>query len=313
MKKGKKSRQLEILEYAVAYSLILIVRSAPLAVIKVISRFLGDLLYFLSKKRRSITIENLRHAFRDEINEKGLRALARKSCRTFFYNFLDTIKLNYLFTRPNMAGMLREKTRNIDEVFKKARRLHDESGGCIFVSPHLGNWEMLPRIFSSAGVPIVMPVRPLDNKYLDKLIFAGRTSTGQIIIPKNNALPTLRKALREGNSVVLLADQSTMKGLMIDFFGRPATTTPVPALLAAKYKRPIVVMACCRGKADFQYNPFVSDPIMPDEYTDMKVEITRLTEEMTRNMESIIRKYPEQYLWMHNRWKKYKGKKALFS
>ena len=313
MKKRKKSRLLKTLEYAAAYSIISIVHHAPMGVIKAISNFLGDLLFFISKRRRNIAIGNLSHAFRDEKSEKEIRELARECCRNFFYNLLDTIKLNYLFTRPDMAGRMKERTGNLDETFKKVKKIHDESGGCIFVTPHIGNWEMFPHITASLGLPLVIVARPMDNEHIEKLVFANRSSSGQVIISKKNALSALRKTLREGNSVGMLPDQSTMKGLMIDFFGRPATTTPVPALLSIAYNRPIVVTACCRGKGEFQYEGFVSDPIMPGEFTDKKAEIIRLTEEMTRKMESIIRKYPEQYLWIHNRWKTYKGKKAILS
>lgn len=313
MKKRKKSRLLKTLEYAAAYSIISIVRIAPLGVVKAISNFLGSLLFFVSKKRRNIAIENLRHAFRDEKNEKEIRELARECCRSFFFNILETIKLNYLFTRPDTAGRIKEKTANLDETYKKAKKIHDESGGCIFVTPHIGSWEMSPHISASVGIPLVIVARPMDNEHIEKLVFANRASSGQVIIPKKNAFFALKKTLREGNSVGMLPDQSTMKGLIIDFFGRPATTTPVPAMLSIAYNRPIVVTACCRGKGEFQYEGFVSDPIMPGKYTDKKAEIIRLTEEMTREMESIIRKYPEQYLWIHNRWKTYKGKKPMFS
>jgi len=313
MKKRKKSNALKLLEYAAAYSIISIVRLAPPGVVKVISNALGDILFFGSKKRRGIAIENLRHAFSDEKSEEEINALARESCRNFFYNFLETIKLNYLFNKPDMAIRIKAKTGNLVETFKKAKKVHDETDGCIFVTPHIGNWEMFPHIGTSLGIPLVIVARPLDNELVEPLIFANRSSSGQVIIPKKNALSALRKTLREGNSVGILPDQSTMKGLMIDFFGRKATTTPVPALLAIGYNKPIVVIACCRGKGDFQYEGIISDPIMPGKYTDKKAEIIRLTEEMTREMESIIRKYPEQYLWIHNRWKTYKGKKAILS
>lgn len=313
MKKGKKSRPLKILEYAIAYSIISIIRIAPLGVVKAISSTLGDILFFVSKKRRNIAIKNLSHAFRDEKSEQEIRGLARACCRSFFYNFLETIKINYLFNRPDTTDRIKEMTRNLDETYKKAKKIHDRSGGCIIVTPHLGSWEMSPHIATNVGIPLVIVARPLDNDLLEKLIFNNRSSSGQVIIPKKNALFALRKSLREGNSVGMLPDQSTMKGLAIDFFGRPATTTPVPALLSIAYNRPIVVTACCRVKGKFQYEGFVSDPIMPGEYTDKKAEIIRLTEEMTRQMESIIRRYPEQYLWIHNRWKTYKGEKPILS
>ena len=313
MKKSKKSQLLKKIEYAAAYSIISIVRLAPLGTVKAISSFLGDLLFFISKRRRNIALENLRHAFSGEKSENEISVLARECCRNFFYTFLETIKVNYLFSNPNAVGRIKEKTENLVETFKKAKKIHDETGGCIFVTPHIGNWELFPHITASLGLPLVIVARPLDNELLDELIYSNRSSSGQAIIPKKNALSALRKTLREGNSVGMLPDQSTMKGLMIDFFGRPATTTPVPALLSIAYKRPIVVMACCRVKGEFKYEGYVSDPIMPGEYTDKKAEIIRLTEEVTTQMESIIRRHPEQYLWIHNRWKTYKGKKAILS
>ena len=172
---------------------------------------------------------------------------------------------------------------------------------------------MLPHVSAAAGIPLAIVARPLDNQYLERLIYADRTSSGQIIIPKRNALFVLQKTLKQGRSIGMLPDQSTMKGLLIDFFGRKATTTPVPAMLAVSYKRPVVVVACCRKKGDYQYEGFVSDPIWPGEYTSEKAEIIRITGEINREMELIIRKYPEQYLWIHNRWKRYKGKKELMS
>ena len=230
----------------------------------------------------------------------------------FFLTFLEIIKIRYLFTKPDIADRLREQTRNVDALFKKAKKIHDESQGCIFVTPHIGNWELLPHVSAYAGIPLAIVARPLDNGYLERLIFENRVAGGQVLIPKKNALFTLQKTLQKGTSIGMLPDQSTMKGLSIDFFGRPATTTPVPAILAINYKRPIVVVACCRTK-DNKYDGFVSDPIFPGEYTSEKEEITRITKEITREMEIIIRKYPEQYLWIHNRWKTYKNKRAVMS
>ncbi|MBI5098708.1 MAG: lysophospholipid acyltransferase family protein [Nitrospirae bacterium] len=312
-KRKKKGKITKILEYSLAYLIILITQFVPLKVVKIISSLLGDLLYFLSKKRRNIAIENLRYAFKGEKNESDIKKIARQSCRSFFLTFLEIIKLRYLFTKPDALSRLRSTTEYLDKLFLKAKKLHDESDGCIFVTPHIGNWEILPQVCAAVGIPLVVVARPLENEYLQKLIFESRSQSGQIIIPKKNALFTLQKTLQQGKSIGLLPDQSTMKGILINFFGRKATTTPVPAILAVTYKRPIVVVACCRKSADYQYDGFVSDPIYPGEYSSEKDEIIRITEEMTRQMESIIRKYPEQYLWIHNRWKTYRGKKEFMS
>lgn len=312
MKRKKKSKGVKLIEYSAAYLIISIARVIPFRVIKLISNFLGDLLFFLVPKRRRIAIENLEHAFSGEKTPLEIKRLARESCRSFILTFLEIVKYRYLFTGPDAVEKLKTYAENLDVLFIKAKKIHDESGGCIFVTPHLGNWELLPHASAVIGIPLAVVARPLDNEYLEKLIFKSRAVEGQFIIPKKNALFVLQKTLQNGTSIGMLPDQSTMKGVLINFFGRPATTTPVPAILAITYKRPIVVVAACR-KALYQYEGFVSDPIWPGEYTSEKAEIVRITREVTRNMEAIIRKHPDQYLWMHNRWKTYKGKKEIMS
>ncbi len=312
-KKGKKkSRFLKLAEYYAACFIIFFVGIIPLSVTKIISNFLGDLLFFLVSKRRTIAIDNVRHAFSGEKSRREIEKIARNSCRSFIFTFLEIIKYRSLFASSNALQQLNTYGKNLDKLFGKAKKIHDASGGCIFVTPHIGNWEILPRVCSLVNIPLAIVARPLDNEYLEKLIFRSRVSEGQFIIPKKNALFMLQKTLQKGTSIGMLPDQSTMKGLSINFFGRPATTTPVPAILAITYSRPIVVVAACR-KGDNQYEGFVSDPIEPGEYTSEKAEIIRITEEITRSMEDIIRKYPDQYLWMHNRWKTYKGKKELMT
>ncbi len=311
-RKKKKGRTIKLLEYYFAYTLISITRAVPFPVIKLTANFLGDLLFFLSRKRRDIAIDNLQHAFKGQKDDHEIRKIARASCRSFVFTFLEIVKFRYLFTGPHVLEKMKSYADNLDELFVKAKNIHDESGGCIFATPHIGNWEILPHVSSVAGIPLAIVARPLDNEYLEKLIFRTRVSEGQFIIPKKNALFVLQRTLQKGTSLGMLPDQSTMKGILIDFFGRPATTTPVPAILAIRYNRPVVVVAACR-KENGRHEGFVSDPIWPGEYSSEKAEIIRITREITRNMEIIIRKYPDQYLWMHNRWKTYKGKKELMS
>jgi KDO2-lipid IV(A) lauroyltransferase len=312
-KRRKKALPLALAEYWLAYIFILIAGILPMSIAKGISGLLGDLLYFISLNRRRIAMENLRHAFMNDKDEEEIKSIARKSCRSFVFTFLEMIKLRHVFSRPDAMERLRVTTDKLDILFQKAKKIHDQSGGCIFVTPHIGNWEVLPHASAKAGIPVAIVVRPLDNEYLEKLIYAKRTSSGQMIIPKRNALMVLQKTLQSGTSVGILPDQSTAKGISIDFFGRKATATPVPAMLAITYNRPIVVVAACRKNEDYRYEGFVSDPIWPGEYSSEKDEIFRITEEMTREMESIIRRYPEQYLWIHNRWKTYKDRKAVMS
>jgi KDO2-lipid IV(A) lauroyltransferase len=312
-KKRKKGPFVQVAEYLLVYGLLLLSRIIPLRGIHVISNLLGRLLFSLVRKRRTIAIDNLRNAFGSEKSDEEIQAIARESCVSFFLTFLEIAKFQYLFRQPEAFGALRRSSPGLDALFRKAKRIHDESKGCIFVTPHIGNWELLPHVSSMVGIPLAVVVRPLDNRYLERLIFEDRAASGQVIIPKKNAFFVLQKTLQQGKSIGMLPDQSTMRGILVDFFNRKATTTPVPALLAVTYKRPIVVVACCRKREGYGFEGFVSDALWPVDSMNEKEELIRLTEAMNKEMEKIVRSYPEQYLWMHNRWKRYKGKRELLT
>ena len=315
MKKNRsknKSRLLKLTEFSAVYTLLSIVRMIPMACLRAISSALGTLYFFLSSKRRNIAIENLTYALGEDKTASEIRKIARESFVSFFLTFLEIIKFQHVLAADDAADRIKSSADDLEALFQKAKAIHDESGGCIFVTPHIGNWEVLPHVAGLVGIPLVIIARPLDNEYLNDLLLKKRASSGQIIMPKRNSFFALQETLKKGKSIGMLPDQSTMKGILVDFFGRKATTTPVPALLAISHQRPIVVAACCR-KEHGRYEGFVCDPIWPQAHESEKAEIFRITQEINRNMEKIIRKYPGQYLWMHNRWKTYKNKKEMFT
>jgi Kdo2-lipid IVA lauroyltransferase/acyltransferase len=276
-----------------------------------LSSLIGGLFFRFVLRRRRIALDNVASAF-PGLQAEEVERIARESFTSIILTFLEFTKFRRIFTGPDALKRVRESSDGLEQLFQKARKIHDESGGCIFVTPHIGNWEFLPHVSALVGIPLAVVVRPLDNQRLERLIYQSRTETGQAIIPKRNAFFVLQKTLQGGCSIGMLPDQSTMKGITVDFFGRSATATPVPALLCITHNRPIVVVACCRTKGA-KYEGFVCDPIWPGNYESEKAEIFRITREMTIHMESIIRKYPGQYLWMHNRWKTYKDRKEFLS
>ena len=314
--KSKKRESLQILEYSALKSVAFLARIMPLKVLRGMSIALGNLMYWLLPGRRRIAIENLHRAFDGTKSASDIKRLALESCRSFFLTAAETLKFHFGgFDLGLLAahGYTIQEMRTLEMLFQKARRIHQESNGCIFVTPHIGNWEVLLHVSASIGIPLAVVVRPLDNAYIEDLLYKNRTSGGQILVPKKNAWFMLQSVLRQGKSIALLPDQSTKKGLSVNFFGSKALTTPIPALLAVTHKKPIVVVACCRGASDQHFTGVVSDPIEVGEYKSEKAEIIRLTEEMNRQMEKIIREFPDQYLWVHKRWKTYEIKRELFS
>lgn len=310
--KAKKSKVLQVIEYGAASFSIALFRRLPFAFTYRLSGILGNLLFRFVSRRREIALDNVRKAFAGDKTEAEIREIARRSCQSLFLTAFEVMKSQDVFRSPDVMAQLRKTNDDLERLFLKAKKIHDEANGCIFVTPHIGNWELLPAVSALVGIPLVMVARPLDNPYLEKLFYENRTAAGQMVIPKKNAMFALQRMLQQGKSIGMLTDQSTMKGILVDFFGRKATTTPVPAVLAITKNRPIVVVACCRT-ADFRFEGFVCDPIWPGEYEHERDEIYRITQEINRQMEAIIRKYPEQYFWLHNRWKTYAGTKEVMS
>ncbi|MFQ5520426.1 MAG: lysophospholipid acyltransferase family protein [Candidatus Methylomirabilia bacterium] len=297
-KKRKKSRFRQIAEYAGVYLGMVVVRGMPRGVGSVLCRLAGDALFLLSRRRRNLALENLQQAFGPSKGPAEIRSIARRSVHSFLMTGLETMWISREWT----AGKFLAHVDELEGLGKRVRELYDKAGGIIFVTLHLGNWEMFLHLARILEIPLAVVVRPLDNPLLERLVGGSRTATGQQVVYKKNALAAMREALRQGACVAILADQSG-RGIPVSFFGRPASTTVVPAILAYRYNRPIVVIACIRTDRPLSYRTEMSEPFWPDLTADHGSEIRRLTETMNGLMERFIRGQPDQWLWMHDRWK----------
>jgi KDO2-lipid IV(A) lauroyltransferase len=171
-------------------------------------------------------------------------------------------------------------------------------------SGHFGNWEFQ----AVASVPLVGNVsaiaRPLDNPQLDKRLVALRIATGNKVIYKQRALVQVLKAIRDGGIVAVLMDQNVQQeyGVFVDFFGRPACTTTVAAAIALKTGCALVPVRCvlqANGRYHMVYGPEVrwAGTGRRDQ------DLVALTQHLTSIIESWVRENPEQWLWLHRRWK----------
>ncbi len=311
MKKNRgKHRQL--IEVVGLYMAIAAVKVMPISGLRFVCRLLGDLIFAILPRRRQIALKNVEIAFGNELSQTQIRQLARRSCQSFFLMAVETMRSPFKHNGDCVVRDPRYKTGHLEQLFLKAKKIHDDAGGCIFVTPHLGNWEMLPYASALIGIQLAVLMRPMDNPYLERAILSNRIASGQVVIPKKNSMLMLERMLKQGKSLGILPDQATGRGLRVKFFGREAPVTPIPAVLALTYKRPVVVVAACRTTDPYCFEGFVSDPIFPqDNPAGEQAEILRITTEINGRMEEIIRKYPEQYLWMHNRWKE-SGRKPVF-
>jgi len=146
-KRKTKSRVIKCFEFVIVYLLISVTRFLPLGIIKIISNFLGDLFFYFSSKRRNIAIENLRHAFKDEKRDQEIKDIARECCRSLVLTYLEIMKYRHLFTDKDDTNSFHQKTGDITELFKKAKKIHDQSGGCIIAVPHMETGKLFLTLF----------------------------------------------------------------------------------------------------------------------------------------------------------------------
>lgn len=167
----------------------------------------------------------------------------------------------------------------------------------IFVSAHIGNWEILARVAASHGLPFVRVYRAANNPYVERLIQSSRAAIPGGCLPKgSNGARGILKALKQRQNVGFLVDQRLSDGEMVPFFGQPAQTATAPVDLAIRFGCPVVPAHCVRvGGAHFRVT--VHPPLSPTAETRMETLHT-----LNRMLENWIRATPGQWLWLHRRW-----------
>jgi KDO2-lipid IV(A) lauroyltransferase len=186
----------------------------------------------------------------------------------------------------------------------------------LLVTAHFGNWEMGGYALGLLGFRTHAIARKLDNPYLDDFFRCRfRERTRQQILDKNDDYERIQEVLATGGALGTLADQDAgSKGLFVEFFGRPASTHKAVALLAIEYRATIVVIATPKVSQPLGYRCEAVDVFRADDYAERSDAVRAITERFTAGIENAVRRYPEQYFWLHRRWKHQpgakKGKKA---
>lgn len=260
-------------------------------------RALGWLWGVLDARHRAIAVANLRAAFPDW-DEARLDRTARRVYGHFGTMLIDILWLAHR-TREEIVALVEITGReHVQEAIARGK-------GVIDCTAHIGNWEMHGLGHGLLVEPLGVVARPLDNPALDARLCAFRTRFGNSVIYKRKALAQVIRLLRDGKGVAILLDQNVQlgDGIFVTFFGRPAATTTVAAALALKTGCALVP---CRtellpdGRYRFTYEPAVA---VDASAADREAEIARITQFLAARTEAWIRETPEQWLWIHKRWK----------
>jgi KDO2-lipid IV(A) lauroyltransferase len=250
---------------------------------------------------RRIGLRNLEIAF----PEKSISERSEILNGTFnnLGRVLGELSQFHKFTRDQLAEL-------IDfELDEESKRLYDrnkrEGRGVLITTGHLGNWEMLVLGFAALYEPISYLARPLDNPRIDEMLNGLRTRFGNRPINKTNSAMTAIKILREGGILGVLSDVNAhpKEGVFVPFFGVPACTLSGAAMLAIRSNAFIFPTFCVWDKSFMRYK-FVHGPLLePSNTGDRKHDIVATTAAYTSEIEKIIRQYPNQWMWIHRRWK----------
>jgi KDO2-lipid IV(A) lauroyltransferase len=175
----------------------------------------------------------------------------------------------------------------------------------MFVTGHFGNWELGGFILGALGFKTYAIARTLDNPYVDWFLRVKfREKTGQQILSKDDDFERIQEVLANAGVLATLADQDAgQRGLFVDFFGRPASTHKAVALMSLQFQVPLLVIGTAKVGEPMQYAVLVEDIILPEEYEGRPDAVRQITQRFTGALERLVRRYPEQYFWLHRRWK----------
>lgn len=290
-------------EYVAVRLFICFIQALSLETCQQLARFLGWVASDVFKVRDRITQQNLRHAF-PEASDLWRRKLARKMWRHL---------LLLAFEVAQLSRKVRETTWRRYVTVKNGKLLMEAmlaDRPLVIGSAHFGNFEMGGYMLGLMGFPTYSVARTLDNPYLDRWINKFRGKTGQRIIPKEGGYDQIVEVLANNGTMALLADQHAgQKGCWVDFFGRPASAHKAVAIFVLSHDSPLVVGFARRvGSRALEYEVDVADVADPRSGRPEVSSIRSLTQWYTSCWERIIRQSPEQYWWLHDRWRERRSK-----
>ncbi len=297
---GRKRRRpaLDFAIYLVIRLTVCLLQSLTIERCYRIARALARVAYRLDRRHRHVALENLRASFGPLYNDAQREQIVRGVYEHFFGILMEILQIPRKLHPETWRRYI--QLRGHEPVLD---RLLD-GGPLVMVSGHFGNWEMAGYLFGVFGFPPNSVARVLDNPHLDQFLKRFRERTGQRMIAKKGGYDEMHAVLNSGGVLAFLADQDAGRsGTFVDFFGRPASTHKAIALLAIEYQAPIVVGYARRVGPGFRYEVGCDEVIDPSQLQGTADDVALLTQRYTQSLERVVRLAPEQYFWLHRRWK----------
>jgi KDO2-lipid IV(A) lauroyltransferase len=295
------------LEYAAVWLLLKKLGFLPRPLARAVAAAMARILYDLSPRLRKTAEANLRIAF-PEWSESQRNAVIHAMVRNLGWMAAEFARFPK-YSKENIDQLV---LLDGNENFLEGQR---RGKGVLFLTGHIGAWELSSFAHAVYGYPLHYMARPLDNKRIDDLVNGYRCLSGNRPIFKNESARVMLKVLKDAGTVGILADQNTMpeEAVFVDFFGTKASTSTGIARVAL-HTDAAVVPGYAVWDANIQkYRLRFEPPVELIRTGDTERDVLENTQKFTKVIEDIIRKYPEQWVWVHGRWNsRPKGEPPLY-
>ncbi len=282
--------------YLMLQAITLFLNTLPLSSALWIGRCLGRLAFTFVRTRRTVALSNLQTALGREKSLQEIENLARRTFSNLGMTLVEFLRI------PRLRMSYYHRYVRV-EGWDHLRRALEGGKGVIALTFHFGNWELPGLGASFFGYPIVALAQRIHNPWIDRYVRRTRKATGVTILPKRRVTQQVIKHLRQGKIVAIFVDQRerTKSQVFVDFFGKKASTTPSPVIFSLRTGAPMIPLFTVREKNTF-HRVIIGAPLVPKTTGDTDTDLRTNAEAYTKVLEGMIRKHPDQYFWLHNRW-----------
>jgi KDO2-lipid IV(A) lauroyltransferase len=287
----------EIGEYTLALFVIRAFGILPRSIANPIAQGLASIAFHFAGRQRRVALRNLDLALPNLTNEER-QQIVRGTFRNLARLLVEFSHFPELNKHNIDQFVVHDGLENYVEAVRRGK-------GLIFMTAHFGAWELSSFAHAVYGYPLKFLVRPIDNARVENLISSYRTSSGNTPIQRRSAARDVLKALRQNEAVGILFDQNTTQseGVFAEFFGTPAATTPSVALFALRTGAPVVPGFLIWDEKLKKHRLRLDPPVELIKTGDLDRDVLENTRLFNKILEGYIRKYPDQWLWIHRRWK----------
>lgn len=268
----------------------------PIVVLYFLAKALAFFAYKILRIRKKMILSNLQIAFGKDKSKKELDKIAYLSVYSFALTILEFFSLR---------GQSLSKGVKIVEGEKYLKEIRDKKQGAYILCAHMGNWEAMGAALSSLGYQGHVVVKKVGGKGVDKFVREQRNSSGFLFIKrkvKGDVSRAIQKILKNNEFVGFVMDQYRPGEPFLPFFNKPARTNTSLAAIWRKFRAPIIPIYIIR-KSFGKHDIYIKPPLELDLTDDLKKDKINHTIKFNSIVEDIIRSCPEQYFWLHNRWK----------